>query len=123
MIQWTVRLEARTSAGVVTKTELMTFSRPAVVSTLADIGLMLDETKALVARLQVSMLRGQVAAYAAPVQQVEGAGCPAPDLGWNDCNLVAAVSACAATGQERPRKASSAPTSRLEPATSCANSS
>ena len=37
--------------GVVTKTELVTFNRPAVVSMLADIGLMLDETKALVARL------------------------------------------------------------------------
>ena len=46
-MQWTVRLEAATSAGEVTTTELVTFSRPAVVSTLADIGLMLDETKAL----------------------------------------------------------------------------
>ena len=65
MIRWTVRLEATTSAGEVKSTELVTFSRPAVVSTLAEIGLMLDETKTLLARLQASMLCGQVAAYAA----------------------------------------------------------
>ena len=34
-MQWTVRLEATTSAGEVKSTELVTFSRPAVVSTLA----------------------------------------------------------------------------------------
>ena len=65
MMQWTVRLEARTSAGEVKTTELVTFSRPAMVSTLAEIGLVLDETKALLAKLQVSMLCGQVAEYAA----------------------------------------------------------
>ena len=64
-MQWTVRLEARTSAGEVTTTELVTFSRPVVVSTLAEIGLVLSETKALLAKLQASMLCGQVAAYAA----------------------------------------------------------
>ena len=62
-MQWTVRLEATTSTGEVTTTELVTFSRPAVVSTLAEIGSMLDETKVLLAKLQASMLRGQVAAY------------------------------------------------------------
>jgi len=65
VMQWTVRLEARTSAGEVKTTELVTFSRPAVVSTLAEVGLMLDETKTLLAGLQASMLCGQVAAYAA----------------------------------------------------------
>jgi len=65
VMQWTVRLEARTSAGEVTTTELVTFSRPVVVSTLAEIGLVLSETKALLARLQASMLCGQVAEYAA----------------------------------------------------------
>jgi len=65
VMQWTVRLEARTSAGEVTTTELVTFSRPGVVSTLAEIGLMLAETKTLLAKLQASMLCGQVAAYAA----------------------------------------------------------
>ncbi len=64
-MQWTVRLEARTSAGEVKTTELVTFSRPGVVSTLAEIGLVLSETKALLAKLQASMLCGQVAAYAA----------------------------------------------------------
>ncbi len=64
-MQWTVRLEARTSEGEVTTTELVTFSRPVVVSTLAEIGLVLSETKALLAKLQASMLCGQVAAYAA----------------------------------------------------------
>ncbi len=64
-MQWTVRLEARTSAGEVTTTELATFSRPGVVSTLAEIGLVLAETKTLLAKLQASMLCGQVAAYAA----------------------------------------------------------
>ena len=38
-MQWTARLEARTSAGEVTATELVTFSRPGMVSTLAEIGL------------------------------------------------------------------------------------
>ena len=32
-MQWTVRLEATTSAGEVKTTELVTFSRPGVVST------------------------------------------------------------------------------------------
>ena len=64
-MQWTVRLETRTSAGEVKSTELGTFSRPAVVSKLAEVGLILDETKALLAGLQASMVCGQVAAYAA----------------------------------------------------------
>jgi len=51
--------------GEVKTTELVTFSRPAVVSTLAEIGLMLDETKALLAKLQASMLCGKVAEHAA----------------------------------------------------------
>jgi len=64
-MQWTVRLEARTSAGEVETTELVTFSRPGVVGTLAEIGLLLVETKTLLARLQASMLCGQVAEHAA----------------------------------------------------------
>jgi hypothetical protein len=60
MMQWTVRLELRTSAGEVKTTELVTISRPAVVSTLAEVGLALAETKALLAKLQASMLCGQV---------------------------------------------------------------
>jgi len=64
-MQWTVRLEARTSQGEVKTTELVTFSRPGVVGTLAEIGLVLAETKTLLVRLQASMLCGQVAEYAA----------------------------------------------------------
>ncbi len=65
VMQWTMRLEARTSTGEVRTTELVTFSRPAVVGTLAEVGLMLSETKTLLAKLQASMLCGQVAEYAA----------------------------------------------------------
>ncbi len=65
MMRWTVRLEARTDQGEVETTELVTFSRPAIVNTLAEIGLSLAEAKALLAGLQASMLCGQVAGYAA----------------------------------------------------------
>ncbi len=65
MMQWTVRLEAKASQGEVTTTELVTFSRPVMVSTLAEVGLVLSGTKALLAKLQASMLFGQVAEYAA----------------------------------------------------------
>jgi len=64
-MQWTVRLETTTSTGDVKTTELATFSRPVMVSTLAEVGLVLSETKALLAKLQSSMLFGQVAEYAA----------------------------------------------------------
>ncbi len=63
--EWTVRLEARTSKGKVKTTELVTFRKPGVAGTLAGIGLMLAEAKTLLAKLQASMLCGQVAAYAA----------------------------------------------------------
>ncbi len=65
MMQWTVQLEARTEQGVVTMTELLTFSRPVMASTLAEVGLMLGEAKALLAKLQASILCGQVNEYAA----------------------------------------------------------
>ncbi len=64
-MQWTVRLEAATSHGEVKTTELVTFSRPAMINTLAEVGLMLAESKTLLARLQASLLCVQVAAYAA----------------------------------------------------------
>jgi hypothetical protein len=60
-MQWTVRLEVRTSGGAVKTTELVTFSRPMMAKTFAEIGLMLDETKTLLARLQASMLCDPVA--------------------------------------------------------------
>ena len=49
---WTVRLEARTDAGEVKTTELATITRPATASTLAEIGIVLAEAKALLGRLQ-----------------------------------------------------------------------
>ena len=65
MMRWTVRLEARTDLGEVRTTELVTFDRPVVDGTLADLGLALSEAKAILAELQASMLHGQVAGYAA----------------------------------------------------------
>ncbi len=47
MMQWTVRLEARTGQGEVRTTELVTFGRPVVDGTLADLGLALAEAKAV----------------------------------------------------------------------------
>ena len=63
-MQWTVRLDAKPSEGEVTTAEL-TFSRLVIDSTLADVGLVLSETKALSAKLQTNMLCDQVAEYAA----------------------------------------------------------
>src|SRR4051812_41315618 len=51
-MQWTVRLEARTDKGEVKTAELVTFRRPAMASTLAEIGLTLAEAKALLTKLQ-----------------------------------------------------------------------
>ncbi len=65
MMQWTVRLEARSDQGEVKTTELVTFDRPVVDGTLADLGLRLSEAKALLAELQASMVQSQVAEYAA----------------------------------------------------------
>jgi len=59
VMQWTVRLEARTSEGEVKTTELVTFRRPGVVSTLAEIGLMLAETKTLL-RYYVATATGEI---------------------------------------------------------------
>jgi hypothetical protein len=63
-MQWTVRLEARTSRGEVETTELVTISRPAVADTFVDVGLALSEAKALLAKLQESMVCSQVAEHA-----------------------------------------------------------
>jgi hypothetical protein len=68
MMQWMVRLEARTDKGEVKTTELITFRRPAMASTLAEIGLTLAEAKALLTKLQASMLCNQLAEYAARCQ-------------------------------------------------------
>src|SRR5215217_469555 len=64
-MQWTVRLEARTDQGEVKTTELVRFGRPAMAGTLAEIGLTLAEAKALLSKLQASILCEQGAEYAA----------------------------------------------------------
>ncbi len=86
-MQWTVRLEARTSAGEVTTTELATFSRPAVVNTLAEVGFVLAETKTLLAKLQASVLCGQVAAYAAHHRAYAACGVLQPLEDRRTCRL------------------------------------
>jgi hypothetical protein len=78
MMRWTVRLEARTDEGEVKTTELVAFGRPAMARTLAEIGLALAEAKALLTKLQASMLRDQVAEYAARSQVCPGCGCSGP---------------------------------------------
>src|SRR5215210_4559447 len=65
IMQWTVRLEARTDKGEVKTAELVTFRRPAMAGTLAEIGLTLAEAKALLTKLQASILCDQLAEYAA----------------------------------------------------------
>ena len=65
VMRWTVRLEARTDGGEVETTELATITRPAMVGTLAEIGLVLAEAKGLLAGLQASMVRSQVAEHVA----------------------------------------------------------
>jgi hypothetical protein len=66
MMRWTVRLEARTTRGEVETTELVTFSRPAIVDTLAEIGLTLAEAKALLDRAAGSGRRPRRSAMAKP---------------------------------------------------------
>ena len=65
MMQWTVRLEARTDRGEAKTTEVVTFDRQVVDGTLADIGLALSEAKVVLAKLQASMVQSQVVEYAA----------------------------------------------------------
>ncbi len=74
MMQWTVRLEARTDKGEVKTTELVTFDRPVVDGTLADLGLALSEAKVVLAKLQASMVQSQVVEYAACRRVCRGCG-------------------------------------------------
>ena len=64
-MQWAVRLETRTDQGEAEITELVTFSRPVVAGTLADLGLALAEAKAVLAKLQGITVQSQVAEYVA----------------------------------------------------------
>src|SRR5919199_4319280 len=64
-MQWTVRLEARTDTGEVRTTELATVNRLVMDGTLAELGLALSEAKAVLAKLQATMVQNQVAEYVA----------------------------------------------------------
>lgn len=64
-IQWTLRLEIRTGAGEIQTQELMTFSRPAKVTSAQEIGLTLAETKGLLSHLQQRVVEAQLAQHAA----------------------------------------------------------
>ena len=64
-MRWTVRLEARTDTGEVETTELVTVNRLVMDGTLAELGLALSEAKAVLAKLQATMVQSQVAEYAA----------------------------------------------------------
>ena len=64
-MRWTVRLEARTDTGEVEATELVTFSRPVVDGTLAELGRALSEAKATLAKLQMRLVQGRAAEYVA----------------------------------------------------------
>jgi hypothetical protein len=77
-MQWTVRLEARTDQGEVQTTELVKIDRPVVDVTLADLGLALAEAKAVLAKLQVIMVRSQVTEYAACHRICPHCGVPRP---------------------------------------------
>jgi hypothetical protein len=64
-MRWTVRPEARTDQGEVGTAELVTFVRPAVDGTLADLGLAPPEAKVVLAKLRVIMVRSQAMDHAA----------------------------------------------------------
>ena len=59
-IEWTVRLEAKFGWGEVKSFEVGRFSRRMQGLTAAEIGLMLDEAKTLLAELQRRMVESQI---------------------------------------------------------------
>src|SRR5215211_3711840 len=107
-MRWTVRLEARTDRGEVEATELVTISRPAVAGTLAEVGLTLAEAKAFLAGLQASMVRDQLAGYAAHHRLCPGCGCRGPSRtgARGGCRL------CSAPSRSRRRGSGSAGAAR-----------
>ncbi|SRR6266851_4024981 len=62
-MEWTIRLEAKTGWGEVETVELVSITRPVLAATADDVGLSLEEAKSVLARLQETMVRGQVAEY------------------------------------------------------------
>ncbi|MGH7117734.1 MAG: ISKra4 family transposase [Acetobacteraceae bacterium] len=63
-MEWTIRLEPKAGWGEVKTVELVRITRPVLAATAADVGLSLAEAKSLMARLQETMVRGQVDEYA-----------------------------------------------------------
>src|SRR3712207_4665734 len=63
-MEWTVRLEVKTGGGEVESLALATITRPAAAGA-AEVGLGLAEAKALLAGLQASKVRTQLAEHAA----------------------------------------------------------
>jgi hypothetical protein len=62
-MEWTTRLEGKTGWGEVETVELVRITRPVLAATADDVGRSLGEAKSLLARLQETMVRGQVAEY------------------------------------------------------------
>ena len=86
-MRWTVRLEARTDTGEVETTELVTIGRPVVGGMLAELGLALSEAKAVLAKLQASMVQSQVAEYAACHRVCPQCRVPQPLKDWRSRRL------------------------------------
>src|SRR3712207_6688607 len=65
-MEWTIRLQVKTGRGEVERIDLATITRPAVATaTAAEVGLRLAEAKTLLAGLQASMVRTQLAEHVA----------------------------------------------------------
>src|SRR3712207_6286997 len=63
-MEWTIRLEVKTGRGEEESLTLATITRPAAVAAATEVGLSLSEAKALLATLQASMVRTQLAEHA-----------------------------------------------------------
>jgi hypothetical protein len=59
-MQWTIRLEARTGWGETETYEIGTNSRPVTGLRADEVGLLLDEAKAVLAKLQRRMVQSQI---------------------------------------------------------------
>ena len=64
-MEWTIRLEVKTGRGEGESLDLATITRPAAMAAAAEVGLRLVEAKVLLAGLQASMVRTQLAEHAA----------------------------------------------------------
>src|SRR3712207_5626732 len=64
-MEWTIRLEVKTCGGEVESLDLTTLTRPAGMTAAEQVGLSLAEAKALLAALQLNMVRRQLAEHVA----------------------------------------------------------